>query len=164
MDYSAARFTQQPSSFRRTPENRSRTKLATALGVERGGLDAVLRAAHGNLVELRALGLAEMSALARRRDAERIFYLVQWERLQAHLRAHGELPEPGELEPLLALLNPIFERHFSRNSRFNETLLSLYRAALSSRGEETYLTPHPPSPARRLLTWLGFSTASERTV
>ena len=38
----------------------------------------------------------------------------------------------------------------------NETLLALYRTALSGRGEATYLPPRPPSPARQLLTWLGF--------
>ena len=95
-------------------------------------------------------------AFTNRRDAERIFYLVQWERLQLFLEAHGELPERTELEPLLATLSPIFERHFSRGERLNETLLALYRAALSGRGD-TYLTPCPPSPARRLLSWLGFS-------
>lgn len=116
----------------------------------------MLDTTRNDLHDLRALGLADLTALTTRRDAERIFYLVQWERLQVFLEAHGELPERTELEPLLATLTPIFERHFSRGEHLNETLLALYRAALSGRGAATYLTPRPPSPARRLLTWLGF--------
>lgn len=160
MDYSARQETRQPYSGRpylAPPQRKRHAKLAAALGVERRGLDAVLDMTHNDLHDLCALGLADLTALTNRRDAERIFYLVQWERLQLFLEAHGELPERTELEPLLATLTPIFERHFSRGERLNETLLALYRAALSGRGEATYLTPRPPSPARRLLTWLGFS-------
>ncbi len=159
MDYSARHETRQLGARRpyRAPPPRGRhAKLAAALGVERRGLETVLGATRGDLHDLRALGLADLMALTNRRDAERIFYLVQWERLQVFLEAHGELPGAAELEPLLATLAPIFARHFSRGERLNETLLALYRAALSGRGEATYLTPRPPSPARRLLTWLGF--------
>lgn len=165
MDYSARHEARQPYSGRpylgrphpAAPPRQRHAKLAAALGVERRGLDAVLEGVRNDLHGLRALGLADLTALTNRRDAERIFYLVQWERLQVFLGAHGELPERTELEPLLKALTPIFERHFSRGERLNETLLALYRAALSGRGESTYLTPRPPSPARRLLTWLGFS-------
>lgn len=158
MDYSARQETQLGTRrpYRAPPPQQRHAKLAAALGVERRGLDAVLGAARNDLQGLRALGLADLAALTNRRDAERIFYLVQWERLQVFLEAHGELPAAAELGPLLATLTPIFERHFSRGDRLNETLLVLYRAALLGRGEATYLTPRPPSPARRLLTWLGF--------
>ena len=159
MDYSARHETRQLGARRphpAAPQRGRHAKLAAALGVERRGLEAVLGETRGDLHDLRALGLADLTALTDRRDAERIFYLVQWERLQLFLEAHGELPERTELEPLLATLTPIFERHFSRGERLNESLLALYRAALSGRGD-TYLTPRPPSPARRLLTWLGFS-------
>lgn len=108
-------------------------RLARALGVERRSLEYALdRArydrAHHHLEALRKLTLAELSAPPLRPgDAERIFYLVQWERLQAHLETYGELPEPAELTPLLEALTPIFERHFSRSARLNETLLGLYQ-------------------------------------
>ena len=159
MDYSARHEARQLYSRRPhlAPPRQRHAKLAAALGVDRRGLETVLNKARNDLNDLRALGLADLTALTNRRDAERIFYLVQWERLQVFLGAHGELPERTELEPLLKALTPIFERHFSRGERLNETLLALYRAALSGRGESTYLTPRPPSPARRLLTWLGFS-------
>ena len=160
MDYSARHEARQLGTgrpHRTQPQRQRHAKLAAALGVDRRGLETVLNKARNDLNDLRALGLADLTALTTRRDAERIFYLVQWERLQLFLEAHGELPERTELEPLLATLTPIFERHFSRGERLNETLLALYRAALSGRGEGTYLTPRPPSPARRLLTWLGFS-------
>ncbi len=160
MDYSARHETRQFGTrrpYRAAPQRGRHAKLAAALGVERRGLETVLGVTRGDLHDLRALGLADLAALTTRRDAERIFYLVQWERLQLFLEAHGELPERTELEPLLAALTPIFERHFSRGERLNETLLALYRAALSGRGGSTYLTLRPPSPARRLLTWLGFS-------
>lgn len=159
MDYSARHDVRQSGTrrpYRVAPPHKRYAKLSAALGVERRGLEAVLTAVRGDLQDLRALGLADLLALTNRCDAERIFYLVQWERLQVHLEAHGELPERAELEHLLATLTPIFERHFSRGERLNETLLALYRAALSGRGESTYLTPRPPSPAQRLLTWLGF--------
>ena len=153
----SARHERQPGTGRpyRAPPRRRHAKLASALGVERQGLEAVLDKAR-DLHSLRALGLADLLALTNRRDAERIFYLVQWERLQVHLGAHSELPAAAELEPLLATLTPIFEQHFSRSERLSETSLALYRSALPGRGAATYLTPRPPSPARRLLTWLGF--------
>jgi len=132
-------------------------RLAGALGVERRALATVFGRAQHNLHRLRALTLPELLALGLRLgDAERIFYLVQWERLQAHLERRGELPESAELAPLLEALNPIFERHFRRGSRLNETLVALYRAELSGRDSDSCLTLAPPSPAKRFLTWLGF--------
>ena len=139
------------------PPRRTRLpRLACALGVERRSLATVLGRAQNNLHRLRALTLPELLALGLRSgDAERIFYLVQWERLQAHLERRGELPGSAELTPLLATLNPIFERHFSRGSRLNETLVALYRAELSGRDAEPCLSLVPPSPTKRLLRWLG---------
>lgn len=134
------------------------TRLASALGVERRALEHALSATHYNLGKLRALSLPDLLALGiRNRDAERLYYLVQWERLQDHLERHGELPERDELEPLLAALNPIFIRHFSRVERLNETLIALYRSELSGQAEERCLELTPPNPASRLFRWLGFA-------
>ncbi len=110
-------------------------RLARAFGVERRALGHALNRARHDLTALRKLTLADLSTPPLRTgDAERIFYLVQWERLQAHLETHGKLPEPAELAPLLETLTPIFERHFSHTAplsrRLNETLLTLHRAEL----------------------------------
>ena len=132
---------------------RKRSRLAAALGVERRTLGEVLAQAHYNLPKLRTLSLADLQKLVSPADAERIFYLVQWERLQAHLEHYGTLPEEN-LEPLLKTLTPIFERHFSprlyHRSRLNETLLALYRAELSGCDEDVCLTL-TPAPAQRFL-------------
>lgn len=138
--------------------SRGRPRLAAALGVEPWALELVLATTGHTLSQLRALSLTDLLALKiRTRDAERLFYLVQWERLQEHLERHGELPERDELEPLLATLNPIFIRHFSRSERLSETLIALYRSELSGRTTEKCLNLTPPNPASRLLRWLGFA-------
>jgi hypothetical protein len=132
-------------------------RLAGALGVERRALETALTAAHRELERLRRLTLGDLRALGlRAHDAERIFYLVQWERLQAHLELHGELLERPELAPLLATLAPIFERHFDRNGRLNDALLALYRAEITGRDGNS-LNPEPLSSAKRFLLWLGFA-------
>ena len=137
-------------------------RLARALGVERRAVEHALDRAH-HLEALRKLTLAELSAPPLRPgDAERIFYLVQWERLQAHLETYGELPEPAELTPLLETLTPIFERHFSRSTRLNETLLELYRGAFAD------VQPDSPSkvPACTQFlkeVWQRFISSSSRT-
>jgi hypothetical protein len=93
-------------TFAVPPRKTRLPRLAGALGVERRALATVLGRAQNNLRKLRALTLPELLALGLRlRDAERIFYLVQWEQLQAHLARRGELPESAELTPLLATLN-----------------------------------------------------------
>lgn len=146
----------QWATFAAPPRKTRLPRLAGVLGVERRSLATVLKRAQNNLHRLRALTLPELLVLGLRpRDAERIFYLVQWERLQAYLERRGELPESAELAPLLEALNPIFERHFSRGSRLNETLIALYRAELTG-GDSSGLTLVPPSSAKCFLTWLGF--------
>lgn len=156
MDYST-RYWTAPSA----PRNSRLPRLARALGVRRQALSAVLGKAQHNLCKLRALTLAELLALGiGARDAERLFYLVQWEGLQAHLGHYGELPDKLELAPLLDILNPIFERHFSRGARLSETLIALYRAELSGQPTETCLSLTPPNPAKRLLLWLGLLAPS----
>lgn len=133
-------------------------RLAAALGVEPGALSLAFGATGYTLNRLRALSLTELKALdLRPRDAERLYYLVQWEYLQDHLERRGELPETGELEPLLATLNPIFIRHFSRSERLNETLIALYRSELTRQAGERCLELTPPSPTSRFLRWLGFA-------
>jgi len=145
----------QWATFAAPPRKTRLPRLARSLGVERRALATVFGRAQNNLRRLRALTLPELLALGLRpRDAERIFYLVQWERLQAHLERRGELPESAELAPLLKALNPIFERHFSRGSRLSETLVALYRAELSGGDGGGCLTLVPPSPTKRLLRWL----------
>ena len=151
MNYSAQRNLLRSAA----PPQRQRSRLAAALGVERRTLADVLAEAQYNLHKLRSLTLTDLQVLLSARDAERVFYLVQWERLQAHLELYGALPDEGELGPLLTTLTPIFERHFNRNTRLNETLLALYRAELSGRDEDVCLTLTPPSPTRRFLGWLG---------
>lgn len=151
MDYSRLQWTASVTP----PPGRRQHRLAAALGVERRALDLVLTEAQHNLYKLRSLTLTDLLALAiYPRDAERIFYLVQWEQLQAHLEVQGELPETGKLTPLLDTLAPIFERHFSQGARLNETLVARYRAELG-RDTETCLTLTPPNPAKRFLLWLG---------
>lgn len=119
-------------------------RLARALGVERRALGHALNRAHYDLTALRKLTLTDLSAPPfRTGDTERIFYLVQWERLQAYLETHAELPEPAELTPLLDTLTPIFERHFSRTARLNETLLSLYRAELGADTSSNLMAQNP---------------------
>lgn len=155
MDYSRPqpRYWTAPSTL---PRSNRLSRLARALGVRRQALSAVLGKAQHNLYKLRALTLAELLALGiGTRDAERLFYLVQWERLQAHLGHYGELPDSLELVPLLETLNPIFERHFSQEGRLSDTLIALYRAGLSGREAETCLNLMPPNPVKRLLLWLG---------
>ena len=133
-------------------------RLAAALGVERRALGLVFGSVHYNLGRLRALSLADLLRLnIRLRDAERLFYLVQWEGLQAHLESHGELPGVRDLEPLLATLNPLFIRHFSQGERLNETLIALYRGELSQEARERCLELTPPTRARRVLGWLGLA-------
>ena len=130
-------------------------RLAAALGVERHTLARVLAGAQHNLSQLRALTLADLRVLGvSLRDAERIFYLVQWERLQAHLERYGTLPQE-DLRPLLETLTPIFDRHFSRSVCLNETLLSLYRAEFGTY-QAVRSSPPTASPTRRFLHWLGF--------
>ncbi len=139
------------------PPQRKRSRLAAALGVERRTLEPVLVRAQYDVRKLRTLTLTELRGFVNLADAERIFYLVQWERLQAHLELYGALPEE-DLGPLLQTLTPIFERHFSGardRSRLNETLVALYRAEFSGRHENLCLNLTPPSPARRFLGWLG---------
>ena len=130
-------------------------RLAAALGVERRMLAQVLAGAQHNLHHLRTMTLADLGALnVTLRDAERIFYLVQWERLQAHLEQCETLPQE-DLGPLLETLTPIFDRHFSRNIRLNETLLALYRTEFGTR-KAVRPSPLPSSPTRRFLHWLSF--------
>lgn len=151
MDYSTQYWT-TPST---PPRGHRLPRLARALGVRRWALSAVLGRAQHNLHSLRELTLTDLLALdIGARDAERIFYLVQWERLQAHLGHYGELPHSHELAPLLETLSPIFERHFSRNARLSEALIALYRAELG-RDAEACLTLTLPHPAKRFLLWLG---------
>lgn len=158
MDYSRPQYRATPST---PPRSNHLPRLARALGIRRQALSAVLGKAQHNLYSLRKLTLTDLLALGiGARDAERLFYLVQWERLQAHLERHGELPESSELGPLLDTLNPIFERHFSRSARLSETLIALYRAELSGHAEKSCLEFTPPSPARRFLGWLGLATFS----
>lgn len=129
-------------------------RLASALGVERSALTTALGAAQGTLQGLRRLTLSDLLELELRLgDAERIFYLVQWERLQAHLERRGELPESGELESLLRVLIPIFERHFSRGAHLSDALLA-YRAEFS--GNESGYDPAlaPTGLAERARRWL----------
>lgn len=148
----------QPSRAE-TPKKTRLPQLAKALGVERQSLETVLRAAQHNLCKLRDLNLSALHLLGvRPRDAERLYYLVQWERLQAHLERHGELPGSAELEPLLSTLNPIFRKHFSHNGRLNETLIALYRTELTLRPEESCLEVTSVTPTRRFLGWLGFNS------
>jgi hypothetical protein len=135
-------------------------RLAGVLGVERRALETVLAAAHHDLERLRRLTLGELRALGLpARDAERIFYLVQWERLHAHLELHGELLERPELAPLLETLAPIFERHFDHNDRLNDALLALYRAELLDHGATPVTTRspggHAPRGWRRLCGFFG---------
>lgn len=152
MDYSTQYWT-TPST---PPRGHRLPRLARALGVRRRALSAVLGKAQHNLHSLRKLTLTDLLALGvGARDAERIFYLVQWEGLQAHLELHGELPDKLELTPLLDTLTPIFKRHFSRGARLSETLIALYRAELAEQNAETCLDLTPPNPAKRLLLWLG---------
>ncbi len=139
-------------------DNRGRARLASALGVDTRALERAFSATRYSLSRLRALSLPEVQALGLRlRDAERLYYLVQWEYLQDHLERHGELPEVGTLEPLLATLNPIFIRHFSRGERLNETLIALYRNELTAATGERCLELTPPSPTSRFLRWLGLA-------
>ena len=141
-----------------TKASKGLPRLAAALGVEVRALTRAFGATGYNLSRLRTLSLADLQALELRpHDAERLFYLVQWEYLQDHLERHGELPETGKLEPLLATLNPIFIRHFSRSERLNETLIALYRSELTVAAGERCLELTPPSPTSRLLRWLGFA-------
>ncbi len=145
---------QKSWSVNAAPQERKRSRLAAALGVERRTLADVLAQAQYNLDKLRSLTLTDLQLLLSVRDAERVFYLVQWEYLQAHLELYGTLPQ-ADLEPLLKTLTPIFERHFSGNTRLNETLLALYRAELTGRSEDVCLNLTSPSSAHRLLRWLG---------
>ena len=142
----------------RQPYQRPYPRLAAALGVERRTLEAILERVQHDLGKLRDLTLAELKLLVNVADAERIFYLVQWERLQAHLELYGTLPQ-DELWPLLETLVPIFERHFNpkpyRQSRLNEKLVALYRAEFRGLDGEMCLNLTPPSPARKFLQWLG---------
>ncbi len=144
------------------PKPKRRSRLAAALGLERNTLETILTGVQHDLQHdlqtLRRLTLDDLLALGVRvNDAERLFYLVQWERLQAHLEHRGVLPETSELGPLLETLTPIFERHFSRNARLNDTLITLYRTEFSQpdEGEDLCLNLTPPSPTRRFLGWLG---------
>lgn len=130
-------------------------RLARALGVERRALGHALNRARHDLTALRKLTLADLSKPPLRTgDAERIFYLVQWERLQAHLETHGKLPEPAELAPLLETLTPIFERHFSRTARLNETLLSLYRAELGADAHAELTAQNPAGFWQHFVFWM----------
>ena len=160
MDYSRPqpRYWTTPST---PPRSNRLSRLARALGVRQQALSVVLGKAQHNLYRLRALTLADLLALGiGTRDAERLFYLVQWERLQAHLGHYGELPDSHELAPLLDTLNPIFERHFSQDGRLSEALLALYRAEFVEQDAEACLDLTPPNPARRLLLWLGLVAPS----
>lgn len=145
------RQVQQQPQLRQQAQPRPRSdapRLARALGVERRALGHALNRAHHDLTALRNLTLTDLSAPPLRTgDAERIFYLVQWERLQAYLETHGELPKPAELTPLLDTLTPIFERHFSRTARLNETLLSLYRAELGVNAHADLTAQNPEGVA-----------------
>jgi hypothetical protein len=157
VDYSTRYWTAPSTSSRHSRLSR----LARTLGVRRQTLSAVFGKAQHNLRRLRELTLVELLELGiGTRDAERLFYLVQWERLQAHLGHYGKLPDSRELAPLLATLNPIFERHFSQDGRLSEALIALYRAELAGQDAETCLDLTPPSPAKRLLLWLGLVAPS----
>ncbi len=141
-----------------TPYQRPYPRLAAALGVKRRTLEAILERVQHDLGQLRDLTLSELKLLVNVADAERIFYLVQWERLQAHLEHYGTLPQ-DELWPLLETLVPIFERHFNPEgrgrSRLNEELIALYRAEFCGLEGEMCLNLTPPSPVRKFLRWLG---------
>jgi hypothetical protein len=157
VDYSTQYWT-TPST---PPRSHRLSRLARALGVRRQALSAVLGKAQHNLYKLRELTLTDLLALGiGTRDAERLFYLVQWERLQAHLGHYGELPDSLELAPLLETLNPIFERHFSQDGRLSDALIALYRAELAGQPTETCLSLTPPNPAKRLWLWLGLLAPS----
>ena len=140
-------------------QQRQYPRLAAALGVERRTLADVFEQVQHNLSKLRNLTLAELKLLVNVSDAERIFYLVQWERLQGHLELYGTLPEE-DLWPLLETLAPIFERHFNpsfyHRSRLNDTLIALYRAEFFGLDGDVCLNLTPPSPTQRVLAWLGF--------
>ena len=141
-----------PPQRRNAP--RQHVRLAAALGVERRTLEVVLARAQRKLDNLRALPLGELKRLVGPADAERVFYLVQWERIQAHLELYGTLPDE-DLGSLLKTLTPIFERHFSQGVRLNDAL-TRYRSELVSPAPDTCLSLTPPPPSRRFLRWLGF--------
>lgn len=148
----------QPQYQQQRPYQRPYPRLAAALGVKRRTLEDVLERVQHDLGKLRDLTLSELKLLVNVADAERIFYLVQWERLQAHLELYGTLPQ-DELWPLLETLVPIFERHFNPTygrSRLNEALIALYRAEFCGLEGEVCLNLKPPSPVDQFLRWLGF--------
>lgn len=104
--------------------------------------------AGSDLAKLRQLSLAELTALPELtlEEAEKLFYVVQWERLQAHLELCGTLPGDAELGPLLASLNPLFERHFHARIQLSAPFVKDYRAL--------FPTPHAcrwPRPCLELL-------------
>ena len=116
-----------------------------------------------DLGALRRLSLVELGALPGMTPdaAEKLFYLVQWEGVQAHLELHGSLPERAKLGPLLDVLTPIFERHFETTDRLSAEVLTRYRAQLAAQrrscwGQRPCLEGLPRPTRARLLTWLGF--------
>lgn len=137
--------------------------LADALGVAKPAVQRVLAHADFDVEALKHFSLLELGALPGMTQdaAEKLFYLVQWEHLQAHLELHGSLPESAELEPLLSTLTPIFERHFRDTDRLNAAFLRRYRAHLAGsqrpcRWQRPCLELLPKLPKSRFLTWLGF--------
>jgi len=137
--------------------------LAEVLGVRRRTVRAVFEHVAYDLVVLRQLRLEELEALpgVGGESARKLFYFVQWERLQSHLEANGELPEPETLVPLLGSLTPIYERHFKDKDLSRGGSLSLYREQLAksqvfSPWGCSYAGFRTRSPLRCFLAWLGF--------
>jgi hypothetical protein len=109
-------------------------KVACALGVRRRALEAVFTAAAFDPGEVQRLSLAQLAAFPEvaLEEAEKLFYFVQWERLQTHLELCGSLPGDAELAPLLASLQPLFERHFRARIQLSASLVRAYRALFSA--------------------------------
>lgn len=136
-------------------------ETARVLATSGEAVEAIFTHAQFDSSRLQRLSLAQLAALpgVTAVDAEKVFYLVQWERLQAHLELHGALPEGAELAPLLATLAPIFERHFRAHDRLNAAFLTRYRALLTVRQRAWWQRPClellPNPPTIRLLVRLG---------
>lgn len=112
--------------------------FASRLHLDKEEVKAVIRSVGGNIERLEALTLERLEATGiSEATAQKLFYFVQWSKLQRHLEMYDTLPESADLE-VLTTLALIRERHFQR-LYISASLVSMYRAAYKAhlpRGDE----------------------------
>ena len=101
--------------------------FASRLQLNKDEVKAVIHSVKGDVGRLEALTLQHLEETGISEEtAQKLFYFVQWDKLQRHLEMYDALPESADLELLLSTLALIRERHFQR-LYISASLVAMYR-------------------------------------